>query len=179
MTTQAVLTKTARTGQTITVNIREYAAGYIAQAYVNGRCVAEGSVRKLDRPQGNVTHAIMSATGRTGVGLTAAEAEIVLRALAQAQADHAETQAGRMQALRQEREALIQAIDAADAQAQADFDRLHALQDESCWQVKAKAEAKIGQMLDDLRSWDRAHPEVIAQIKAEQDEADRRFLAGN
>jgi len=173
---QTVLEKTARTGQKIVVAIREvYAGSYTTVAYVDGKLFTPGGFRNLEQPIGDITHVIQS--GKTGVGFTAIEAQIIEQAIVQAEAEYKTTPAGQMATLRQERQTFLLTIDAVDSKGKADFNRLHAQQDESCWQVRSEAEVKLRALLTGLSNWDRAHPEVLAQIETETNERTRRFLA--
>jgi hypothetical protein len=154
-----ILSKTAGNGMRIEVRLKEYLPGqHIAQIYLDGQYVnGESRPVKLSAAKGDVTHWL----GRQGkaVGLTSAEAEQINAAIDAANAAYRASAAGEMQALRNQREDLVAAIQ----EWHAVFDRLEGAEAQT---AAAQIEPRIRAAQDALRAFDAANPELAAERAA-------------
>lgn len=89
-----IMNKTASTGQVIEIKLKEYLPGqHIAQLFLDGQYVfGESKPVPLAMPRGEVTHWIGGNRGK--VGLTAAEAALIVAAIQGADAMTLRTQTG-------------------------------------------------------------------------------------
>ena len=146
-----ILTKTAKTGQTITVSLR----GTTLEVALDGKTVASGSLQELATPRGDVTHHLGGK-----VGFTAAEAE-TLRAAQRAASPPSPAEQRRLLAARP---------GGLQDERLAAYERGHASDGSAAHAAAGRWDAEIEAARQALAEFDAAHPEVLAAIRAEKSE---------
>lgn len=137
-----------------------------------------GAPLKLKEPKSGATHYFDLGQGK-GVGLSAAEAQKVTDAITKFQDDYAHSEGGRMDALKKERERLtLERAGWLDAMGEA-RERAFNADTGVGWDKANSHKAKADEVTKKIEAFDMMHPEVVARIQAEKDDAARRFLATN
>jgi hypothetical protein len=78
--------------------------------------------------------------------------------------------------LEEQRRDLVASIRGLIDESDAAFERAHAREDVMAWEIKRRHDARVDEARRALTDFDAAHPEIIAAIRAEQQERTERFL---
>lgn len=171
-----ILSKQTGDGRAVEVFGGEYLdQAIIRRVTINGEAIKgpSGNVYSLPKPQGAATHYIH---GKPPIGLTTTEAEQIINALASLQGviDATKSPAAEGSDLRNQRRDLVAQYHGLCDEQEYQFEQAHAQQDATAWNIKASYEPQIAAALHAIRDFDAAHPEVLAQIKAEEAESVER-----
>lgn len=167
---QQILSKQTSDGRAVVVFGGEYLGEAIIRRVTIGAETIRGissNVYSMPKPQGAATHYI---AGKPPVGLTSAEADQIIAALATLQAiiNTAKAPVAAVSNLSNERRDLVaQHAGLCDEQSY-QFERAHAQQNENAWNIKASYEPKIEAAEAAIAAFDAAHPEILAEIKTEE-----------
>lgn len=175
---EAIVTRTTQDGRTLEIGVKRYIPGsWVATATLNGTHAAMGSVLalepKLKARLPGITHYI---PGTAPIALRAEEAQILLAAIAAGEQADLETPEAQIERLRTERRERVGDIQAAIEEQADAFEAAHTREDVLAWQIKARHEPAIAAARAALAAFDAAHPDIIAAIRAEQEERAERFL---
>lgn len=176
MSQTVVLTKTASDGREIEI----LTDGYYFKSRLDGQVLpgatTMGKTKPFERNGTTYSHYV----GK--IALTADEAataEAGRQAIYEAErAAFAASPAGQRQALRDQRSALAATLNAAAAETDATFARMHDAQDAGAWAVKVENERHVTAAREALAAFDAQHPEVLTAIRAERSADYAQSFAG-
>lgn len=175
---QQIFTKTTSDGRAVVVcaDVDNFNGARIADVKLAGKSLGgyAPSVSPLpdSHRRGAVTHFISC---NPPIALTTDEAAKIEAALSELYAGWLETDDGRSHVAAQripdllrQRDGLIAAYQGLCDEQADQFERAHARQDATAWQIKERYEARIESAAKAVRDFDAAHPNVVAAIKAER-----------
>lgn len=176
-TAAPLVTRTLRDGRQLAVVVEEYTRGrYGAVASIDGAFAARGGVLELDRATARklpgYTHYL--AHSKAPVALRADEAATLLEAIEAANRAYTQTDDGRQEALRRERERLVSDYRGATEDQADAYERAHAREDVLAWDVRRSWDGRIAEARAALAAFDAAHPEIVEEIRAEKQAAAER-----
>lgn len=176
MSDTVVLTKTASDGRAIEI----LTDGNYFRARLGGELLpgatTMGKIKPFERNGKTFSHYV----GK--IALTADEAataEAGRQAIYETQrAAFLATPAGQLQALIDQRQPLVWAVNAAVEADRSAFEHLHAVEDVRCWTEQGNRQRVIDEAQAALAAFDAAHPEAVAEINARnRREYEQSFVA--
>lgn len=174
----AIVTRTTKDGRTLEVSVKRYLPGsWTAIATLDGAYAANGSVLDLT-PQVKAqlpgfTHYVL---GKSPIALKADEAQILLAAIAAGERADRETPEAQIERLRTERRQLVGDVQSAIEEQADAYEAAHAREDVLAERIQASHEPAIATARAAVQAFDAEHPEIVAAIRAEQQERTERFL---
>lgn len=164
---KTILRKRNASGQNADIRVRETSPGsYALQLYVDGYYVP-GPARPmpLDEPEGFVTHYLGGGYGdKPVVGLTEAEASLILRALDRAEHDSGPLLSQQRRALEARRKDLMENYRRLLLRRDAEYRSAQEAGRGDAEQVRQAYDARLAAAQQEIREFDREHPDVVTTL---------------
>lgn len=175
---KTILSKVTKTGKAMYIQTED---GSRVVVYVDGKIELRWTgipCRMPKSPTGmpEITHHLGGK-----IGITAAEAAQVVRAMATIRDEWYQTHPVEVPvySLREQRRNLVADMTGAWEDGEREYWKAHAAERLDCHAIKARYDAEAEVARQKLAEFDAAHPEIIAQIKVEKAEDAERFARTN